>query len=289
MTAPDPLAGVIEDELRQGVPDDVAAFAAHLAQRYPSALAVLYYGSNLRTGDLTASLLDFYLIVDRYRPALGSTVAALANRLLPPNVYYAPWTSPAGTVLRCKYAVLSARQLAARCRATTLDVSIWARFAQPIRAVWWRNEAALEECAAALADAVRTAYGSIAPRASALEHWSAVFERTYRCELRAERPGKGQDLASGHADRFAAISPGLAPGKSDRPLWWFVRRWVGRAQHLARLIKASMTFTGGIDYLAWKITRHSGVPVTITPWQRRHPILGGASLLAGLLRRGAIR
>ena len=37
----------------------------------------------------------------------------------------------------------------------------------------------------------------------------------------------------------------------------------------------SARVAGGIDYLAWKINRHAGTAITITPWQRRHPILAG--------------
>jgi hypothetical protein len=56
-----------------------------------------------------------------------------------------------------------------------------------------------------------------------------------------------------------------------------------------RLAKASFTFTGGIDYLAWKINRHAGTEIVIKPWQRRWPLLGAITLLPLLLRRGAIR
>ena len=41
-----------------------------------------------------------------------------------------------------------------------------------------------------------------------------------------------------------------------------------------RLAKAAFTFAAGADYLAWKISRHSGIEVKLKPWQRRHPVLG---------------
>jgi hypothetical protein len=50
-----------------------------------------------------------------------------------------------------------------------------------------------------------------------------------------------------------------------------------------------MTFAGGADYIAWKINRHAGAKIALTPWQRRHPLLAGISLLPRLLRSGAIR
>jgi hypothetical protein len=61
------------------------------------------------------------------------------------------------------------------------------------------------------------------------------------------------------------------------------------ALSVIRLAKASATFAGGIDYLAWKINRHAGTDIAIRPWQRRWPLLGALTLLPRLLRRGAIR
>ena len=56
-----------------------------------------------------------------------------------------------------------------------------------------------------------------------------------------------------------------------------------------RLAKASFTFEAGPDYVAWKIRRHTGVPVALTPWQRRHPLLAAPLLLWRLARRNAVR
>jgi len=56
-----------------------------------------------------------------------------------------------------------------------------------------------------------------------------------------------------------------------------------------RLAKASGTYSGGIDYLAWKINRHAGTSIEIKPWQRRWPLVAALTLLPRLLRGGAIR
>jgi hypothetical protein len=58
---------------------------------------------------------------------------------------------------------------------------------------------------------------------------------------------------------------------------------------VVRLAKASGTYAGGIDYLAWKINRHAGTRIEIKPWQRRWPLLAALTLLPRLLRGGAIR
>ena len=58
---------------------------------------------------------------------------------------------------------------------------------------------------------------------------------------------------------------------------------------MLRLIKASFTFAGGADYIAWKISRHAGVPVEFSAWERRHPILAAPLVLWRLTRQGIVR
>jgi hypothetical protein len=70
---------------------------------------------------------------------------------------------------------------------------------------------------------------------------------------------------------------------------WASRRRRGKLLSVLRLLKAAFTFAAGADYLAWKISRHSGVEVKLKPWQRRHPILGALVLLPALLRKGAVQ
>ncbi|MGZ8328580.1 MAG: hypothetical protein ACXWUV_13835, partial [Allosphingosinicella sp.] len=70
---------------------------------------------------------------------------------------------------------------------------------------------------------------------------------------------------------------------------WAARRRAGKALTVLRLVKASGTYAGGIDYLAWKINRHAGTKIEIKPWQRRWPLVAAIGLLPRLLKRGAIR
>ena len=60
---------------------------------------------------------------------------------------------------------------------------------------------------------------------------------------------------------------------------WRRRRVLGRPLNVARLMKAAFTFEGAARYAAWKIERHTGVPVTVTPWRERHPILAAPGVL----------
>ena len=44
-------------------------------------------------------------------------------------------------------------------------------------------------------------------------------------------------------------------------------------------MKAAFTFQGAARYAAWKIERHTGVPIEVTPWRERHPILAAPGVL----------
>jgi hypothetical protein len=71
--------------------------------------------------------------------------------------------------------------------------------------------------------------------------------------------------------------------------WWRGKQRHGKVYSVARLAKASLTFANGADYIAWKISRHAGTDISLTPWQKRHPLLGAITLLPRLLRSGAVR
>ncbi|HEY9191369.1 MAG TPA: diacylglycerol kinase, partial [Methyloversatilis sp.] len=70
---------------------------------------------------------------------------------------------------------------------------------------------------------------------------------------------------------------------------WTLRRLQGRVLQVARLMKSVLTFENGIDYLAWKLERHTGHPVEVTPRLRRHPLIFGWPLLWRLLRQKRLR
>ncbi len=83
-----------------------------------------------------------------------------------------------------------------------------------------------------------------------------------------------------------------APRHRDRrwaQLRWAGRRVLGKTLSVLRLIKSAFTFDGGVDYILWKIERHSGVRLPVSPWQRRHPLLASPVFLWRLYRLGAIR
>nr|WP_085219579.1 hypothetical protein [Allosphingosinicella indica] len=277
---------LIAAELAEPVDPRVAAMAVAIAAKYGAASrAVLFYGSCLRSRELDGQMLDFYLIVSDYRAAYAKPWLARANRLIPPNVF--PFEH-AG--LRAKYAVLDEADFHRLNGAEADSVSVWARFAQPARLAWNADDSAAATAARAIARAPRTLL-SLTPGGDALDRWRRGFTLTYGAELRAERGDRPHSIVDFDPGRYRRIADALGPvpALSDLDARWRRLRRRGKALTLARLAKASLTYSGGIDYLAWKINRHAGTAIAIAPWQRRWPILGALTLLPRLLRRGAIR
>ncbi|WP_395612118.1 hypothetical protein [Allosphingosinicella sp.] len=294
------LSTLVAEELALQVEPRVTAMAAAVAAQYPGAArAVLFYGSCLRERELDGLMLDFYLIVSSYREAYGRGWYAFANRLVPPNVF--PFEHEG---LAAKYAVLSEVDFLRECSFGARSVSVYARFAQPSRLVWAADEAAREMAVSAVANAAPTLLEltrstmTSEEAADPLAIWRKGFTFTYGAELRAERSSRPGSIVDADPERYRRIAE-AAGFPSDRQANDAARRGAergwrrtqkrGKWLSVIRLAKATTTFAGGVDYLAWKINRHAGTEIVVKPWQRRWPILGALTLLPRLLRRGAIR
>lgn len=294
-----PIVALVAEELTLPVDPRVSAMAAAIAERYGAAArAVLFYGSCLRSSELDGQMLDFFLIVSSYRAAYGRSWLAGANRLIPPNVF--PFAHQG---LAAKYAVLSEDHFRRECNVSARSVSVYARFAQPSRLVWVADEAARQMTIQAVSQAAPTLLELIRPSmtdeeaADPLAIWRKGFAYTYRAELRAERSSRSDSVVEADPERYrrfarAAGFPEPRPSteaqrQASEQAWRRAQQREKRTS-IKRLAKASLTFAGGIDYLAWKINRHAGTEIRIRPWQRRFPLLAALTLLPRLLKRGAI-
>lgn len=278
-------------------------------------VGILYYGSCLRKGDASEGLVDLYLIVEGYRAAYGPSPRALFNWLLPPNVFYLEHPFGQGKV-RAKYALLSLPQLQ-RGTCCWLQPYLWGRFAQPIALLHARDEAArralLEAMGQALLRFVAATLPLLPERFSVRDLWEQGLAQSYRTELRAERAGRQAELFATDEPYYRALTDAALPrlglrvrkeaedpdaayraqiGQGRRWLaraTWFLRRVQGRLLHLLRLVKGLFTFSGGVDYILWKLERHSGVRLEASERVRRHPLIFGWGLVWRLYRRGAFR
>lgn len=283
------LAARVRDSLGRDTPSAVREFAAFLAGQ-AGASAVLFYGSNLRTGSLDG-VLDFYLLHDSPR-----------ERGLWPRVSYHEWPWQ-GVTLRAKVATMALATFAAAARDETRDTTIWARFVQPAALVWSRDDGIAEQVVAAVAEAAKTAARfavALGPEAGPAEaYWRALFRATYKAEFRVEKGGREDSILAADPQHYRELFPLAVAGagiacKASESGWRprldpaarsrLLRRWhrlrrLGKPLNLIRLLRAAGTFAGAARYAAWKVERHTGVAVPLTPFRERHPILAAPGVL----------
>lgn len=280
-----------------------------LRQRFGDSLAaVLIYGSYLRGKRDT--VLDFYALLDDYHTI--PRWQALLCRLLAPNVYQIAAPLDDG-MAHAKCATLSLSRFERGMRHD-FHSYFWARFAQPCKIVYCRNEATRDKIIAAQADAAHTFVERTLPMldspVSTHDLWVQGLDLTYRCELRAEKRGYASGLVEVDPSYFQTLTrlltiPGLvANGGHEADRWtliaapadrrqsrihWRLRRWLGKVLSVARMAKSATMFESSLDYILWKIERHSGMRIEPTSRQRRFPLLFAWPLLWRLYRRGAFR
>ena len=290
------LRELVAAELAAPVDPRVREVAEAIAAKHGEASrAVLFYGSCLRQKQFEGLMLDFYLIVSDYRSAYDKSWLAAANRLIPPNVFY---FEHAGLV--SKYAVLSEADFAHECSPVAWTVSTAARFAQPSRLVWSADDAAAARAIDTVSQAGPTLFQWVMPLLGepidAKTIWTTAFSMTFNAELRAEKLSRSSALVEADPDRYEGFGEAILDQLGRRRAsgakaarWWRRKQVKGKAYSVVRLAKASATFAGGAEYIAWKINRHAGTDIQLKPWQRRHPLLAGITLLPRLLRLKAVR
>ena len=300
------LRALVAEELMLPVDPRVSDMAAAIAAQHGAASrAVLFYGSCLRQRELEGLMLDFYLIVSDYRAAYAKRWLAVANRLIPPNVFH---FEHGGLV--AKYAVLSEADFAHECSPDAWTVSTAARFAQPSRLVWSAGQSATEATIDVVSQAAPTLLDWTLPVSgeSPLEGlFKRAFGLTFGSELRAERSTRTDLIVDADPERYSnfaflalrrlAERHGVGPNgevpllrsAKDAGRWWRRKQRYGKFYSVLRLAKASFTFAGGADYIAWKINRHAGTKIELKPWQRRHPLIAAITFLPRLLSSGAVR
>lgn len=284
-----PLKARVAASLDATVMPPVRSFAQRLAHN-ADALAVLFYGSNLRTGELEG-VLDFYVLLP------GEVESGIW-----PRVSYHEWDHQ-GHTLRAKVATMTLATFRAAAAGDLLDTTIWARFVQPSALAWYRDEAARGAVTDAICGAIVTAArlaAALGPQTGVAEDfWRALFRATYKAEFRVEKAGREDSILSANRTHFDGLLPlaldaadisfsreagQLTPRMAARDRsrvrrWWAMRRRMGKPYNLARLVRATTTFDGAARYAAWKVERHTGVKVVVTPWREQHPILSAPGVL----------
>ncbi|MGE0553509.1 MAG: hypothetical protein AB7R55_08760 [Gemmatimonadales bacterium] len=319
------LLRFVTDELRVPVPEAVAEVSDAIRTRHGDAtLATLFYGSCLRR-DTLEGVLDFFVLVSSYRAAYRSARLRWLNRAAPPNVFQLEVSTGQG-VLRTKYAVISIADFERAARFRHLHPHVWGRFAQPAVLVWARDDRTRSRVASAVAAATATAarrgLALARPemrRGRELELtgaglWQTIFARSYATELRTEAPATIRSVFDAAPERYRRVT-GLALARLERRgtiahfeqhgdrivvhhralrrpldrLGWWLRLPLAKAAAAVRLLKGIATFDGWLGYVLWKLERHTGVRISPSARQRRHPLIFGWPLLFQVLRRGNLR
>lgn len=269
--------------------------------------AILVYGSYLRGKRDT--LLDFYVLLDDFS-SMPKPWHAYTARVLAPNVYNIQ-VGEIPNQARAKYAALSIAQFE-NAMTRQFHSYFWARFAQPCGLVFARDAAIEHRVLCALRAAVYTFYRRVLPLVespfTSEAFWELGLSQTYRCELRAEATGQARKLSQANADYFSQLTLAAAQATDlmtvkeglfeadvgersrQRAVYsWGVRRVQGKFLSIARLLKATTTFENALEYLLWKIQRHSGVYLAPTDRQLRYPLIFAWPLLWRLYRLGAFK
>jgi hypothetical protein len=143
--------------------------------------------------------------------------------------------------------------------------------------------------------------------------WRGALALSYSTELRTERSGRATELAQAARGHFETVTRQLqdtldfpfsvyeleqmlyyradVPGyqRASGRLGWLLRRVCGKLMSVLRLLKGLVTFEGGIDYVVWKLVRHSGQEVVVPDRVRRFPLLFMWGFFWRLYRRGLFR
>lgn len=311
---PPALVAEIAAECSRVVAPEYGILTAELKSRFGDAIdGIILYGSCLRSNEFENKVIDLYIIVDNYQHAYREKHLSILNRFLPPNVFYIEVTQGDKTI-RAKYSVISLADFEAGV-LSWFHSYIWARFAQPVRILFTRNEDCRKRLHEIIASSVLHFLRVSIPllgqcTVDAEKIWINALTYAYTAELRPERENRPKQLTYLNMGDYTRLTSYAAPALGElitpqpRGYYlcladerqrrtalrhWRLRRWQGRLLSVLRLVKATFTFRDCIDYAAWKIQRHTGVSINVTPEMQRHPVLKGSTLLWQLVRRGILR
>lgn len=286
----------VRAEALRPAPPEVTTLVEALPARFGETIvAALFYGSCRQRGS-AEGIVDLHVLVDDLDAALGPW-GAWWCRLLPPSVFYLEASAAGGATVRGKVAVVSLRQFRRGVSRTAFHSYFWARYAQPLTIVGARDPEPLID---GLVEAVETlawrAWPRLSDPADAIGYWTGALRLSYRAELRPEGNDRPAALVATYPAYFratgeavlathAARSAHATPARID----WALRGTWGKLLSLLRLIKGLATFDGGLDYIAWKLERHTGRPVEIPERVRRRPLLFIWPLVWRHWRKGTFR
>ena len=318
LQAPEDIPQALIDRVAQqcagAVPESCTLISGAIRETYGAALqGILFYGSCSRGEDMADGIADIFVVVDSYRNVYDKRFPAYLNTCLPPNVFYREIPGD-DSLIRIKLAVISLADFTDGI-LYWFHSYLWGRFAQPVRILYTCDEAVRRKFHRLLAQAVLTLLKTTVPTlqekfTDTETIWTRALSLSYSAEYRLEPGSKAGSLvrhdAAVYAGLLDACLPGLAgilrregdnnylclcdAGTGEEALRrWRRRRRLGHILSVLRLVKAVLTFTNSVEYAAWKISRHTGIEIEVTPELRRYPLLYGWKVFLKLVRQGILR
>ena len=282
-------------------------FAKKLQNKFDeSTQAIVLYGSWLRGKRDT--VVDLYVIVDNYK-YLDSPLDKILTNFFSPNVYQQVGENLAKD-FRVKFAVINLAQFKKRV-ANDFHPYFWARFAQPTQILYVKNIEVRQALAATFKDATKRMIKESVPmlpkKFTTEMLWETALKLTYSAELRSESDTAPQSIIKTSLPELKSLTESIASEcslKKTNDVWlndtnrfdylkkaaiWQTRFFIGKGLSIMRLLKAVFTFENPLDYLVWKIERHTGIKEEPTRLQRKHPLIFSWSLIWRLYRKGGFR
>ena len=282
-------------------------FAKKLQNKFDeSTQAIVLYGSWLRGKRDT--VVDLYVIVDNYK-YLDSPLDKILTNFFSPNVYQQVGENLAKD-FRVKFAVINLAQFKKRV-ANDFHPYFWARFAQPTQILYVKNIQIKQALEASFKQATKrmiTESVPMLPKKFTTEMlWETALRLTYSAELRSESGTAPRSIIKTSLSELELLTESVASEcslKNAENFWlndtnkvdylkktaiWQTRFFIGKGLSIMRLLKAVFTFENPLDYLVWKIERHTGIKEEPTKLQRKYPLIFSWSLLWRLYRKGGFR
>jgi len=296
---------VVENDTVSTVP---SLFTSAIKNKYGSEVrAIILYGSWLRgTRD---TLLDFYVILNSYK-ALKKPLHRMLNGIIAPNVYAINITHQDKKYC-AKYATISYKQFKKGIQ-NSFHPYFWARFAQPCELAYYQKPEDSVEITSLFRDACTrlvTETVPLLPETFSFHNlWSKAFELTYKTELRSESEDTPDKLAChippssmklvkiyNNRIKLSRKTDNTWTAKVSKTetsyckMRWRLRIAAGKALSAIRVLKSAITFEAPLEYLLWKIERHTGIIESPSRLQKKYPLIFSWPLLWRIYRRGGFR
>lgn len=280
----------LAEKLTGSVPEEVEKLLEAILPEWDNkVLAVLFYGSCLRTNVFINNVADFYLIVEDLGNNKNSFITFL-NKLLPPNVYYieTPYNE---SILRAKYGIFTFNQFKKMASMDAFHPYLWARLVQPMRIVYLKDENIKIEIVKSIYSAITTLMINVAPQLknefNLKQFWIKALKLTYKTEIRPEGKSNILNIYNSNSDYLNEIAKNILEilpypiqkkekneicqynilignsVKCANAFSWALKIVLGKLLSAVRLLKSLLTFENALEYGYYKLSKHT--PNVIIP------------------------